>query len=170
MDNQAPRPEEIMPADLQQLGWDWRIFSSLSGLEVYQLLRLRQQVFIVEQDCPYLDADDLDRDALHLLCWQVDGQRKLLGCLRLLPPGVRFPTPAIGRLATDPMARGKGIGRQLMVQALHRAGRIYQGEPVMISAQRYLERFYLSFGFTICSEPYDEDGIPHIDMRYNARH
>lgn len=143
----------------------WHNFSQLNGCQLYYLLRLRQQVFVVEQNCPYLDADGLDQQALHLFCRsrKTTGD-ELVGCLRILAPGSRFSTPSIGRLATSPAVRHKGLGRMLMQQAMQRCLSTYPGQTITISAQLYLAGFYTSLGFTAIARPYDEDGIPHIDM------
>lgn len=145
----------------------WRAFAQLTVSELYHLLKLRQQVFVVEQRCPYLDADGLDAKAVHLLCRQTIGDENLLvGCLRVLAPGKRFATPAIGRLATAASVRGQGVGRRMMQQALYYTAQGYPGQAVTISAQLYLEKFYRTLGFSTHSDPYDEDGIMHIDMIY----
>lgn len=145
----------------------WRDFSSLSIREIYSLLQLRQQVFVVEQQCAYLDADDLDQTASHLLCHNDAEDARLLGCLRLLPPGSRFSYPAIGRLATVANQRGKGLARRMMHMAIERAMHHHPGQPVALSAQCYLIPFYQSLGFLPVSAVYEEDGIPHIDMLRN---
>lgn len=153
------------------LHWEWRTFTQLSTSELYHLLQLRQQVFVVEQNCPYLDADGLDEEALHLLCKRNDeAVFELVGYLRILAPGKRFNTPVIGRLATAASVRGQGIGRELMEQALQLTQHNFPGQPVTISAQCYLEKFYTSLGFTSISAPYDEDGILHVDMRFLPVH
>ena len=142
--------------------WEWKLFARLTPSELYDALALRQTVFVVEQRCPYLDADGRDRNALHLLGRDESGI--LVAYLRLLPPGSRFPQASIGRVVVAPTHRGRGLGRQLMVRALEQCGRDYPGEPLALSAQQYLEQFYASLGFVPTGEPYDEDGIPHIDM------
>lgn len=150
-----------------QTTYQWRTFAELTTSELYQLLQLRQQVFVVEQHCPYLDADGLDQDAWHLLGRHTATERpELVACLRVIFPGKKHNGPAIGRLVTAPAVRGQGIGRELMLKALHDTTLRYPGQPITISAQCYLEDFYLSLGFVTVSEPYDEDGISHVDMVY----
>ncbi|SHO42773.1 GNAT family N-acetyltransferase [Desulfopila aestuarii] len=146
--------------------WQWRTFDALSTCELYHLLQLRQQVFVVEQNCPYLDADGLDEEALHLLLYRQSNEEtaELVGCLRILSPGKRYSTPAIGRLAVAGQARGLGIGRLLMEQALHHTQLSYPGQDITISAQQYLEKFYEDLGFIAVSQPYLEDDIAHLDM------
>ncbi len=156
-------------AHRQTITWEWRTFSQLSTDDLYRLLRLRQQVFVVEQNCPYLDADGLDQGALHLLCRQSsETGPQLVGYLRILAPGSKYRSPAIGRLVTAPSVRGKGLARQMMKRALRQVGELYPGRPVAISAQQYLESFYTSLGFMTTSPPYDEDGIPHLDMLFSS--
>jgi ElaA protein len=144
------------------LHWEWLAFAVLSPKDLYDILALRQEVFVVEQHCPFLDADGRDENALHLL--GRDARGTLLAYLRLVEPGVRFPEPSIGRVITHASIRRMGIGRELMRRGLAKAAEIYSGRSVMISAQMYLEEFYAGFGFSRSGARYDEDGIPHIDM------
>ncbi|MDC8757727.1 GNAT family N-acetyltransferase [Janthinobacterium fluminis] len=145
--------------------WQWLTFEELSKTELYRLLALRQEVFVLEQRCLYQDLDGRDLDAWHLLGWQtVDGKRSLAASLRCLAPGAKYPEMSLGRVLTAPAARGTGVGRQLLAQGIARAERQFPGHAIRIDAQRYLERFYQSFGFVSVGAPYDEDGIEHIDM------
>ncbi|MFZ5446027.1 MAG: GNAT family N-acetyltransferase [Myxococcota bacterium] len=141
--------------------FDWVPFDRLSVSELHDLLQLRQRVFVVEQQCAYLDLDGADP-----LCWhglgRLDG--RLVATARLVPPGLKFVEPAIGRVVTAPEVRRTGMGRALMSEAVVQVQRLYPGEDIRIGAQRYLERFYESFGFEAEGEPYDEDGIPHVEM------
>jgi ElaA protein len=135
-------------------------FQSLSPLEVYQILRLRSEVFVVEQNCVFLDADNIDIGCSHLM---IAGEI-LLGTTRLVPPGVTFAEMSIGRVATHPSARGSGIGKMLMEKSIEYLYDEYGAAPVKIGAQLYLKKFYESFGFVQSSDVYDEDGIDHIEM------
>lgn len=145
--------------------WQWDHFAQLSGADVYQMLARRQQVFILEQQCLYPDIDGFDLDAHHLLGWRtIDGKRQLAGYLRCLAPGVKYPEMSLGRVLSAPEARASGIGRELLAQGIAYAQRQYPGQGIRIGAQRYLERFYAGFGFATTSEPYDEDGIMHVEM------
>lgn len=146
--------------------WSWRDFSELSGPEVYAVLALRASIFVVEQHCPYPDADGLDLDARHLLV--TDAQQRLCAYLRLLAPGVRFPTPSIGRVVVAAEHRGLALGRRLMEAGMAECRRLWPGAGMSVGAQAHLERFYQSLGFRTLGPPYDEDGIPHIDMRCEA--
>lgn len=138
-------------------------FEALSGADVYDLLALRQRVFVVEQHCAYLDADGLDQGARHLLLRDAAGM--LVACTRVLPPGPRFPTIAIGRVVVAPERRGEALGRRVMQETIAAIEATDGKVPMMLAAQAHLERFYGSLGFVTVSAPYDEDGIPHVDMR-----
>jgi ElaA protein len=145
--------------------WQWSSFNELSRDDLYEILRVRQEVFTVEQNCAYQDADGFDQCARHLLQWHhSSGQRQLAAYLRVLPPASRFQEPSIGRLLTVQPFRGKGLARIIMLEALARITALYPGMSIRISAQQYLEHFYNSLGFTTASGSYDEDGIPHREM------
>ena len=146
--------------------WHCLAFNELSLTDLYDLMRLRQEVFVVEQSCVYLDADGYDQNARHLL--GRDGEGQLVACLRLFAPGVKykeFPDEAsIGRVCTAALARGTGLGQELMRRGIAEAERLWPGSRIRISAQAYLLNFYGKLGFVPVSEPYDEDGIPHVEM------
>ena len=155
----------MTPPDLHDTDWQTRHFDQLSGAQLYAVLALRQQVFILEQQCLYPDADGKDLGAHHLLGWRsIDGQRQLAAYLRCLAPGVSYAEVSLGRVLTAPVARGSGIGRELMAEGIALADRLYPGQPVRIGAQQHLEKFYGGFGFRTVSAPYDEDGIMHVEM------
>jgi ElaA protein len=141
--------------------WHWRAFDDLTPGELYEILRLRALVFVVEQNCPYNDLDGYDRASLHLFL--PDGER-VLACLRVIPPGVKYDEPSIGRVVTHPDARRTGLGIELMREGIRRVRDAYPGTAIRIGAQRRLERFYAELGFVPVSEPYDEDGIEHVEM------
>ena len=153
--------------------WQWLTFDALPSADLYEVLALRQQVFVLEQQCLYQDLDGRDQAAHHLLGWQnIDGsdgkqghgKRQLAAYLRCLAPGAKYAEMSLGRVLTAPSARATGIGRQLLAQGIARAALQYPGHATRIGAQHYLERFYQSFGFQTVSAPYLEDGIAHIDM------
>lgn len=150
------------------LCWQWSRFAAFEPGDLYAALALRQRVFVVEQQCNFIDADGADERAFHLLGWQLQadatGRFPLIAYLRLLDPGVKFPEPSIGRVITAPEARGRGLGRALMQEGLAGASRCFPGRDVRIAAQQRLERFYADLGFVTASAPYLEDGIPHVDM------
>ncbi|MBL4849565.1 MAG: GNAT family N-acetyltransferase [Planctomycetes bacterium] len=143
-----------------ELSWRCLSFDQLTPHDLYAALDLRIRVFVVEQNCPYRETDGMDLSALHLL-----GAREgeLLATARLFAPGVAFPEASIGRVVSSPDARGEGVGQALMAEAIQEIQARWPG-PIQIGAQRYLERFYGSFGFAPIGEPYLEDGIPHIHM------
>lgn len=136
---------------------EWQRFDALTTAALYDLLRFRQSVFVVEQGSAYPDLDGLDQSAWHLLL-QADGA--LVGCARLIPSPLR-----IGRLAVASHLRRDGIGRMLMEQALSFCRERYPAQPIALAAQVYLMAFYESFGFAAVSEPYDEFGVLHVEMR-----
>ena len=146
--------------------WQWSSFTDLTAAQLYEMLALRQQVFVLEQACLYPDLDGLDQDAWHLLGWrqEADGRRALAATLRCLAPGAKYAEMSLGRIATSAAARGTGVGRELVATGIALAERLHPGHAIRIGAQAYLERFYGSFGFRTVSDPYDEDGILHIDM------
>lgn len=147
------------------LSWILRPFDRLSGGEIYNVLRLRSRVFVVEQQCLYLDMDDRDQEAFHLLGMQ-DGS--LVAYARLFAPGAYYREAAIGRIVTAPEVRGTGIGKLLVKESLEIARRLYGDGPVRIGAQRHLEHFYVGLGFQVAGEPYMEDGILHVEMVFSG--
>lgn len=145
--------------------WQWSRFSELKPEDLYEVVRLREAVFVVEQQCPYPDADGRDLQAWHLLGWADNANgRSLVAYARIFEPGVRYTEGSIGRVVTAPEVRGTGLGRTLMAEALRRLESLAPGKTMKIAAQRRLEKFYLDFGFRTVSAPYEEDGIIHVDM------
>ena len=144
------------------IAWKCARFGELSALEVHDILQARAAVFVVEQACAFQDVDGADPQSWHLM--GLDDKRALLAYCRLLPPGVKFAEPSIGRVLTMEAVRRTGAGRELMREAVARAQALWPGAALRIGAQVYLDRFYGEFGFVQCSEPYDEDGIMHIHM------
>jgi len=145
----------------------WKKFGELTTKELYEIVKLRQQVFVVEQNCVYLDTDDLDLEGEHLLA-EEDG--RLVGYLRITPPASRFPEYSLGRVVVATDKRGLGLGKKLTATAIEHIQQNYGKLPIRISAQGYLKVFYEQFGFRQMSEEYLEDGIPHIEMllQYHA--
>jgi ElaA protein len=136
-------------------------FSDLSPFDLYALLAARQEVFIVEQACPYPDCDGKDLHSVHLLARAGD---RIAGGCRLVRPGVSYAEPSIGRVFTSKAFRGTGLGKLLMTRAIELVRQETPGKAIRISAQQYLERFYGELGFQTVSQPYLEDDIPHIEM------
>jgi len=139
-------------------------FAELTPFQLYNILHLRNIVFVKEQDCVYVDTDFVDQSAYHFMV--TDDEGKLLAYTRLIPEGVSYPKfLSIGRVVNDPSTRGQGIGKKLMQLSIEKIGTLFGKEyPIQIGAQRYLERFYSELGFKQTGEPYLEDGIPHIHM------
>jgi ElaA protein len=141
----------------------------LTAAEIYAVLAARQQVFAVEQQCAFLDADGHDFHAWHLLGWAEDGETSHLAAyLRVLDPDRKFAEPSIGRVLTLPPHRGTGLGRVLMAEGIVRTRCIWPGRAIRIAAQQRLEAFYAELGFKTASAPYQEDNIPHVDMLLDA--
>jgi ElaA protein len=145
------------------LAWRFIRFADLSPRDVHDILRARAAVFVVEQDCAFQDVDGVDPACWHLLGRLTAGPELVAYC-RVVPPGIKFDEPSIGRVLTFGAARGTGAGRALMAEALARAGALYPGRALRIGAQQHLAKFYGEFGFEVASEPYDEDGIIHVEM------
>jgi ElaA protein len=143
--------------------WKTLLFNALSLQELYDIMELRQAVFVVEQNCPYLDADRKDQQAAHVLAYDADGD--LVAYSRLLPVGVSYADAiSIGRVISAEKVRGQGIGQQLMQFSITEIYRLFGNEKLTLSAQCYLIKFYESFGFQAVGESYLEDDIPHIKM------
>jgi len=142
--------------------WRWQRFEELGVNGVYDMLALRAKVFILEQG-PYLDPDGADRHGWHLL--GRDDSGALLAYLRLLDPGVKFDEPSIGRVVVDASQRGQGVGHRLVHEGITRCAALWPRRAIRISAQAHLQRFYRHHGFETVSDPYLDDGIPHVDMR-----
>lgn len=130
--------------------------------ELYRLLQLRSAVFVVEQNCPYQDVDNMDQSAYHI--FGTDNDNQLTAYCRILPPGARYNEPCISRVATDLSVRRTGWGKPLMEYAINETLQIFDSNSIRISAQLYLKKFYESLGFQQVSEQYLEDDIPHIEM------
>ncbi len=138
-------------------------FNALTPAELYEIMALRQEVFIVEQQCAYLDADGKDPQSWHLMGRDASG--KLIVYTRLLPVGLAYPEyMSIGRVVSSPSVRGTGAGRTLMAESIDRCRQLFGSGPIKIGAQSYLLKFYESFGFRSTGEEYLEDGIPHTKM------
>lgn len=141
--------------------WQLKTFDELTVPGLYAILRLRSEIFVVEQNCVFLDMDNKDQLSWHLMGWDND---QLLAYTRLVPPGVSYECPSIGRVVTSPKARGTGLGKLLMKKSIEEITRIYGKTPIQIGAQFHLKKFYTSLGFIQTSDIYEEDGIEHIEM------
>lgn len=140
-------------------------FRDLSPEEIYEILRLRAEVFVVEQTCVYQDLDGNDTDAWH--CYIKDGQNQTVGCCRVFKYSDKYCQ--IGRVVTAKRVRGQGYGAQLMLTGIDLAAEHYPAMPIMIHAQSYATGFYERFGFEISSEEFLEDDIPHHEMTRPAK-
>ncbi|MBK6383415.1 MAG: GNAT family N-acetyltransferase [Chitinophagaceae bacterium] len=144
------------------INWFCKKFDELSPYELYAILQLRNEVFVVEQNCPYQDADNKDQSSWHLMGWLDD---KLVAYTRLLPLGVAYPEmPSIGRVVTSPSVRRSGIGKKLMEKSIEELYKLFGNTPIKIGAQLYLLKFYTSLGFQQTSDIYLEDNIEHVEM------
>ncbi|WP_421433548.1 GNAT family N-acetyltransferase [Streptococcus suis] len=143
--------------------WEIKAFDQLSLQEVYSILTLRVDVFVVEQACPYPEVDGKDPNCLHLLGMD---NGELVAYLRILPAGLSYDEVSIGRVVIKSSHRGKGLGRPMMEQAIHFITNEWKESQIKIGAQAHLEKFYSSLGFEPVSEVYPEDDIPHLDMLY----
>jgi ElaA protein len=152
--------------ELNQLHWHIKTWEELSKEELYAILTLRTDVFIIEQNCPYMDTDGKDLKSLHLFA--ADKNNQVHACIRLVKPGVSYLEWAIGRVATSQGYRRSGLGKELMQRGMDYLKKEYSSPDIRISAQCYLKKFYSDFGFLPVGEEYLEDDIPHIEMLYHC--
>jgi len=143
------------------MNWIIKKFDDLTPHELYAIMQLRNEVFVVEQNCVYQDADNKDQQCWHLMGWRQD---ILAAYTRILPPGSMYDLPSIGRVVTSPALRKTGIGKQLMEKSTETVEKLFGNTSIQIGAQLYLKKFYESLGFHQSSEIYLEDGIEHIEM------
>ncbi|HXD78752.1 MAG TPA: GNAT family N-acetyltransferase [Puia sp.] len=141
--------------------WTVRAFGELTNAELYAILKLRSEVFVVEQNCVFLDMDDKDQHCHHVMGRTGD---RLQGYSRIVPPGISYAESSIGRIVSSPAARRSGIGRELLRVSIDVLYRLHGKRDIRIGAQYYLKDFYESFGFVQMGEIYPEDGISHIEM------
>lgn len=146
----------------QNIIWNYKSFEELTTQELYKIIQLRNEVFVVEQDCVYQDADGKDLVCGHI--WATINN-EIAAYARIVPKGVSYENePSIGRVISNQKFRGKGIGIQLIKNSIQVIENRYQTSSIRISGQLYLKKFYESFGFEQVSEEYLEDDIPHIEM------
>jgi ElaA protein len=150
---------------MDQISWSLKQFNELNPQELYDILRLRSEVFVVEQQCIFLDMDNKDQQCHHL---QGRINEELIVSVRIVPPGIFYDEPSIGRVVGTPRFRGIGAGKALMAKAIEETLRLYGNSPIKIGAQLYLKKFYEELGFEQCSDTYMEDDIPHIKMIRNT--
>ena len=145
-----------------EIRWTLQEFSELTNSDLYELLKLRSAIFVVEQNCVFPDMDDKDYSSYHLCGWN---NEKLVAYTRLLPPGLAYENCSIGRVVTAASVRRQGIGKILMKKSIEACQQLFSSQDIEIGAQLYLEQFYGSFQFKREGEVYLEDGIDHIHMR-----
>lgn len=155
--------QSINHINVKKVNYIWKTFSDLTRDELYEMIHLRQKVFIVEQDCPYLDADFSDQDAFHLLGYDDEG---LISYLRAFPPGIKYEGASLGRIVVDDSKRGEQLGQNLTKEGISYLSKHYPDTEIIISAQHRLENFYCELGFTARGEVYLEDDIDHIQMYF----
>ena len=141
--------------------WIFKSFDELTNEELYAVLKLRFEVFVIEQECLDIDPDGKDKVSMHLM---LEDDGKIIGCARILPPKVSYDEPSIGRIALDKSYRGKGLGREIVQKCVDFIHNIMKIREIRISGQAYLLDFYKSFGFVVTEGPYLEDKIPHYQM------
>lgn len=142
--------------------WKLYRFDDLTAAELYGMLKLRVDVFVVEQNCPYPELDGLDQKSVHLAYRE---NNRILAYARLVPAELKYGVPSIGRVIVSPEARGRGLARELMRKSIDFIFTEWQSAEIRLQGQLYLKDFYQSFGFDPISDVYDEDGIPHLDMK-----
>ncbi|TBR20113.1 MAG: GNAT family N-acetyltransferase [Chitinophagaceae bacterium] len=147
-----------------KLNWILKKFDELTVTELYNILHLRSEVFVVEQNCAYQDVDNKDPLTYHLMGWE---QNNLVAYTRIIPPGISYKYPSIGRVSTANSVRRTGVGKQLMQLSITHCENLFVNLPIQIGAQLYLKKFYESFDFHQTSDIYLEDGIEHIEMIKN---
>jgi len=145
-----------------KIDWKYKFFDELSPHELYAILRLRNEVFVVEQNCVFQDADNKDQFSYHVMAWK---DRELAAYSRLVPAGISYSEPSIGRVVTSPKSRSLGLGKELMRNSINYLHIAWGNTDIKIGAQLYLEKFYNSLGFQRTSAIYMEDGIEHIEMQ-----
>jgi len=146
---------------MDNIEWHCKMFTELTVIELYEIMKLRSEVFVVEQNCVYLDADDKDALIYHLFTLQ---NGIVAAYARLIPPDLSFKEASIGRVLSAPSQRKKGLGILLMQEAITTTLNLFNTNQIKIGAQLYLKSFYENLKFVKCSEQYEEDGIPHVEM------
>jgi ElaA protein len=141
--------------------WIVKTFDELTTKELYEVLQLRAEVFVVEQDCPYQDIDDKDMESYHVLGYSAT---YIAAYTRIVKPGISYPEIAIGRVVVSPKNRGERLGRQVMERSIDYIELELKKQPIRLSAQSHLQKFYSDLGFVCTGKEYLEDGIPHVEM------
>jgi ElaA protein len=153
--------------DMHMMVWKIKKFDELNAEEIYEILKIRNQVFIVEQQCPYLDCDGRDMKSYHLF---LENNNEIAAYLRIIEKGVSYNEISIGRVLVNSKYRGKGLARDMMKEAIGYISNQLNETSIRIEAQAYLIDFYKSLGFKQTSKIFLEDNIPHIEMLYTKVH
>jgi ElaA protein len=143
------------------IAFTWYRFGEMSNADLYGMLRLRTEVFVMEQECPFQDMDNSDQVAWHLVGKHGD---EVVACARVFAPGVKYAEASIGRIISALKLRGTGVGKQVVQHGIDQCHKLFGNVPIRIGAQSRLERFYGGFGFVRDGADYIEDGIPHCEM------
>lgn len=146
---------------MNSVHWHTKLFEELTTEELYDILRLRTDIFVVEQNCAYPELDGKDKKCLHVFATKLN---QVIACARIVPPGLSYPEISIGRVAVHADYRKDGYGRILMQHTIDKIDEEFGAQDIQIGAQCYLKQFYGSLGFEVASEDYLEDNIPHVDM------
>ena len=145
-----------------EMEWITKKYEELTVDELYEILRLRAEIFVVEQDCVYQDLDGKDKKSVHLFL--KDDKGEIIACLRMIPAGISYEEPSIGRFVVKESERLKGYGRKSMELAIEYIRNEFHSTKIRLSGQAYLKEFYESLGFKVVKGTYLEDGIPHYEM------
>lgn len=151
---------------MDNIDWHCKMFTELTVVKLYEIMKLRSEVFVVEQNCIYIDADGRDALSHHLFTVQ---NGIVAAYARLIPPGLSFKEASIGRVLSAPSQRRTGLGILLMQEAITTTLNLFNTNQIKIGAQLYLKSFYENLQFTKCSEQYHEDDIPHIEMIFQKK-
>lgn len=151
-----------------EITWKLSLVDDLSPRELLEMLKLRQEVFIVEQDCVYPDIDGKDEHCHHLLGIDANNENKAIACLRIVPPGKKYEEPSLGRIVVSGPYRGQQIGKTLILEGIRRTQDLYGQTPIRIEAQAHLQDFYRDLGFRTETAGFDVDGIPHVEMVFDG--
>ena len=149
------------------LNWQVKHYNDLSLNEFHDIIALRIKVFVVEQNCPYLELDGKDKKSYHLICR--NGTGDIVATARILPPGISYDDTSIGRVVIDESIRGNGVGHELMIKSVEFCTVEFGNTPIQISAQKHLEKYYEQHQFSSTGKEYLEDDIPHVEMRFTPK-
>lgn len=151
---------------MNPIHWNIKSFEKLTNIELYNIMRLRSEVFVIEQQCIYMDADGKDINCIHVM--GIDQHNNLIAYSRIVPAGISFQEVSIGRVLSSKKYRGIGAGKELIDKSISVINNFYGEVPIRIGAQSYLKNFYEKFDFVVVSSEYLEDDIPHLEMLRNG--